>query len=111
MEFTTFVRRPFMVDAVEVTLTNIQEVADLIGELKIQGSTPYIAVNRRIVPVVPKVFIGWYMTRFGDEYRCYPKSKFLNQFTEHRDVITFSFPEEEYEEDDETSEVVDEPVA
>lgn len=88
MEFTTFVRKPFVVEAVEVTLENIAEVAEHVGDLKSKDDgTPYILVDRRLVPNVFKVYPGFFMTKMGDNVRCYSRKIFLEQFMEKDDTI------------------------
>ena len=83
MEFTTFVRRPYTIQAVEITRENIAEVAKYIGELheKSDGS-PYILVNERLVPNVNKVYLGFYMTRMGSNIHCYSRYHFNERFME-----------------------------
>ena len=83
MDFTTFVRKPFAVEAVEVTEENIAEIAKLVGTLreKDDGSS-YIHVDRRLVPNVFRVFPGFWMTKMGDNVRCYSNLVFRNQFIE-----------------------------
>jgi hypothetical protein len=88
MEFTTFVRKPFTVEAVEVTRENIEELAPLIGTLhKKDNGTPFIQVNRRLVPNVFRVYPGYWVTKMGDNVRCYAKRVFFDQFTEHTEEI------------------------
>jgi hypothetical protein len=83
MEFTTFVRKPFIVEAMEVTEENIAEVAELIGTLrKKENGVPYIAVNRRLVPNLYRVYVGFWVTKMGDNVRCYSKRVFTQQFVE-----------------------------
>jgi hypothetical protein len=82
MEFTTFVRRPFVVEAVQVTTENIAEIAAHVGTLKNEGENPYIQVDRRLVPNVFKVHPGFWMTRMGDNIRCYSDHIFRAQFLE-----------------------------
>lgn len=83
MEFTTFVRKPFEVQAIEVTKDNIEEVATFVGDLKHKDDgTPYILVDRRIVPNVPKVYVGFWMTKMGDNIRVYSRNIFNSQFVE-----------------------------
>lgn len=82
MEFTDFVRKPFTVEAVEVTEENIAEIAELVGTLRHKDNgVPYIAVDRRLVPNIYRVFPGFWMTRMGDNIRCYSKKIFKEQFT------------------------------
>ena len=83
MEFTKFVRKPFMVEAIEVTLENIGEIAEMIGTLREkENGTPYIQVNRRLVPNLFRVYVGFWVTKMGDgdNIRCYTKRVFNQQF-------------------------------
>lgn len=83
MDFKTFVRKPFTVEAVEVTTENIAELAPFIGTLKEKDNgTPYIQVDRRLVPNIFRVYPGFWMTRMGDNIRCYSKKIFNEQFTQ-----------------------------
>jgi hypothetical protein len=83
MEFTEFVRKPFLVEAVEVTADNIEEIAEFVGTLrKKDDGTPFIQVDRRLIPNVFRVFPGFWMTRMGDNIRCYSRRIFTDQFTE-----------------------------
>lgn len=83
MELSMFVRKPFTVEAVEVTRDNIAEVAELVGTLREKDDgTPYIQVDRRLVPNIYRVYPGFWMTRMGDNIRCYSKRIFKNQFME-----------------------------
>ena len=81
LNFETFVRRPFTVEAVLITEENIAEIADLIGKLKTgDDGSPFIAIDKRIVPNMTRAFLGWYMTRLNDNYRCYAPKPFFDQF-------------------------------
>lgn len=92
MEFTSFVRIPFTVDAVEITADNIAEVAQLVGELRTKGDTTFIALDRRVVPNVNRAYVGWFMTKLGDNYRCYSPKAFKDQFTvKTADAMSFIF--------------------
>lgn len=83
MDFSTFVRKPFMVEAIEVTAENIHELSPLIGEVREKSNgTPYIQVNQRLVPNIFRVYPGFWVTKVGDSVRCYSKRIFLEQFTE-----------------------------
>lgn len=84
MEYTTFVRKPFTVEAVKITRENIEEIGGLIGTVlyKRGNGEPYIRVNLRIVPNVPQVYLGFYMTRMGDNIRCYSGKVFDQQFVQ-----------------------------
>lgn len=95
MDYVHYVRRPFEVDAVEITEDNIAEIAKLVGELKFKDDTTYIQLDRRIIPNVTKAYIGWFMTKLetdsGTNYRCYSPKAFHEQFIEHAPTIEFSF--------------------
>ena len=81
METINFVRKPLIVEATEVTEENIAELAPLIGTLKEKDDgTPFIHVNRRLVPNVFRVFPGFWVTRMGDNIHCYSKRIFADQF-------------------------------
>lgn len=85
LEFSSFVRKPFTVDAVRITEANIAEIAEFVGEVRYldeDQKKPYIHVNRRLVPNVLKVYPGFWMTRMGDNIRCYANKVFHEQFIE-----------------------------
>lgn len=83
MEFTNFVRKPFTVEAVQITEENLEEVAALLGEVRRpKDGSPYIKVTNWRVPNVTRVFPGYWMTRMGDNIRCYSKKIFTDQFRE-----------------------------
>jgi hypothetical protein len=88
MDFATFVRKPFVVEAVEVTTANIAEVAKYVGDLREkEDGTPYILVDRRLVPNVFRVYPGFFMTKMGENVRCYSRKIFKEQFTETDEKI------------------------
>ena len=83
MEFQEFVRRPFKVEAIRITEENIDEVAALIGEVKVHTKTKdkFILLDKRIVPSMTRAFVGWWVTRYNDNLRVYSNKIFLEQFT------------------------------
>lgn len=81
MEFTEFVRRPFKVEAIRITEENIDEIAPLIGEVKTKGNEKFILLDKRIVPSMSRAFVGWWVTKFNDNLRCYSNKIFQEQFT------------------------------
>lgn len=89
MEFTSFVRKPFTVEAVEITLDNIEEVAKFVGDLKEkEDGTKYILVDRRLVPNIFRVYVGFFMTKMGENVRCYSRKIFNEQFIQKTDEMT-----------------------
>jgi hypothetical protein len=88
MQFQTFVRKPFVVDAIEVTADNIADVAKYVGDLREdEDGTVYILVDRRLVPNVARVFPGFFMTKMGKNVRCYSRKIFKDQFIVQTDEI------------------------
>lgn len=98
MELNTYIRKPFTVEAVEITAENIEEVAAIVGEIRTKSDVPFIAIDRRIVPNIRQAFIGWYLTKLGDNYRCYSPKVFNEQFTAHAPGTGYFFDEETEEE-------------
>jgi hypothetical protein len=82
MEFNEFVRKPFIVEAMEITKENIVEVAKYIGDIEEnEDGSRFIKVDSNLVPNVTRVYPGFYMTRMGDYIRCYSRRVFFEQFT------------------------------
>ena len=88
MEFTKFVRKPFVVEGLEITRENIADVARFIGELReVEGLAPYIIVDERYVPNVDRVYIGYFMTKMGSNVRFYSRNIFRKQFVEQTEAM------------------------
>jgi hypothetical protein len=88
MEFKTYVRKPFTVQAIEITNDNISEVSRYIGEARErEDGTKYILVDQRLVPNIDRVYPGFFMTKMGDNIRCWSKKVFKEQFLEETDEI------------------------
>lgn len=95
IQFEKFVRKPYAVKAVMITEDNIVEIAKHIGEVRIRegDNEPYIAVDARLVPVIKRAHLGWYVTKVGDNYRCFAPKVFRQQFTDFPDTdMEFTFP-------------------
>lgn len=88
MDYTTFVRKPFTVEAVEITAENMAELAQFIGVIETEeDGTPFIKVDHSKVPTkVYRVFVGYWMTKmtYGKttQIRCYSPKIFRQQFVE-----------------------------
>lgn len=81
LEFSSFVRKPFVIEAVEVTEENIAEVAELVGTLNHNGDgSSFILVDRTKVPTIVRVFPGFWVTKINGNVRCYSKKTFNNHF-------------------------------
>lgn len=82
---------PFLIEAIEITDENIEEVAEMIGTLKIKGGNKVIEIDRRVVPNIYKAYVGWYLTKLDNQYRVYSPTTFSKQFAEPlpEDILTF----------------------
>ena len=108
MEFSEFIRQPFKVEAVQVTDENMEELCKLIGlEIKSTKGSRYILVDRRIVPLGTKAFVGSWVTRMGPKLRCYPNHIFVKQFLPMTDEWAGWFTDEEEDEQGSLQETVE----
>lgn len=83
LAFAKFARRPFLVDAIMVTVDNLDIIAPLIGEVKTKvDGTRYIQADRNLVPNVSKVYPGFYMTCLDNTIRCFSPRVFRQQFVD-----------------------------
>lgn len=119
IEFNNYVRTPFAVEATLITNENIDAIADLVGTVRVKNGEKYIALDRRIVPNISRAYVGWFVTRLGDNYRCYSPKVFSEQFELMSDTLVVCFDFNEKQEDgfveatdevwSEVSEAVSEP--
>jgi hypothetical protein len=94
MIFNTYTRKPFVVEAVEITDENIEDVAKMIGvegEVREKDGAQYIVVDKRIVPNIHRASAGWWLTRMGDNLRCYSPKIFTEQFELASEAIAYEF--------------------
>lgn len=83
MEFTKFVRRPFEIEAIQITLENIEDIAPLVGRLNLEDKRgPFIEVDNTLVPNMNRVLPGYWLTKMGGNIRCYASKVFDDQFIE-----------------------------
>lgn len=81
MQFNKYVRRPFGVDAIEITEENIAEAAKFIGTVdKKEDGTSFIEVDRRLIPNLFRVYPGFFLVKMGNNMRCYSPKVFKKQF-------------------------------
>ena len=82
MGFKKYKRKPFEVEAVEITEENIDELAQFIGTVRTreEDGVKFIQVDRRLIPNVVRVYQGFFMTKMGDNIRCYSPRTFKEQF-------------------------------
>jgi hypothetical protein len=82
MQFLTYNRNPFTVEALQITEENMEHIAPMIGDIRKKGNDRYIAINRRLVPHVTRAYVGWWVTKVDNNLRCYSPKAFSEQFTE-----------------------------
>lgn len=83
LHFDTFVRKPFTVEAIQVTEENLKSVAKLIGQVQREpNGTRYIQTYKRKVPNITRVYVGYWVTKVenSDAIRAYSDRTFKNQF-------------------------------
>jgi hypothetical protein len=85
MQFDRYIRKPFSVEAVQITPENIEEIAGLLGELKEKDGEKWILIDRRLVPNIRKAYIGWYITKLDENFRAYSPKVFEKEFLEYTD--------------------------
>lgn len=99
MLFKKYIHKPYVVEAVTISEDNFATVADLIGHPDPENGNrvrtdedgnPYIVPDRRLIPNVYKVYLGYILTRIGDKYHCYAPHIFEEQFTDHGYLVTFA---------------------
>lgn len=87
-DFLTYVRKPFFVKALKVTLENIRQVSEMIGELREPpGEEPFIRVDKTKVPNIYNVRLGFYVTQMGRNIRCFAPEVFEEQFEFYTDEL------------------------
>ena len=87
MDFIPHHRKTFHVEAAEITEENLDQRAELIGDVVIDDydGKRYIRVNKRLVPNIHRAYVGWWITRMGDNLRCYSPKIFSEQFEATQD--------------------------
>lgn len=84
LKFDPFVRKPFVVEAIEVTEENLKEIAKLIGRVqKEPNGVRYIQVNKQKIPNITKVYAGYWVTRMNgnnNNLRAYSAKVFGKEF-------------------------------
>lgn len=90
-DFETFVRTPFVVRATKITEENIEDIAQMVGEIRTKNGEQFIALDRRVVPNVSRAFVGWWVTVLNGNIRCYAPKVFKEQFEIVSEDGVFSF--------------------
>lgn len=104
MEFIKHIRRPFVIEAVEITEDNMAEVAEMLkSEVVVKAAEEgvpgfsFISINRKVVPNIGRAFVGWFITRYDNHYRAYAPKVFDQEFETYADLVSFQFGEIEDE--------------
>lgn len=82
LETTTYQRKPFFIEAVEITNENIDEIGALIGRVMIRSDdgVKYIQVDNVVIPGIGRAYVGFWLTIMDSRYRCYSGRIFNAQF-------------------------------
>jgi len=83
LETLDYVRKPFAVKVVEVTVANMEElnIEYNLGTLeKKEDGTPFIAIQTRKKGSSFRVFAGYFVVEMGRNVRCFSRKLFFDQF-------------------------------
>lgn len=83
LETTKYIRKPFNIDAVQVTATNIEEIAKWVdGETRTDDLGQYVKVrvHRPLNDRQTKAYIGDWVLYAGTGYKVYTPKAFANSF-------------------------------
>lgn len=84
LDFQPYIRKPFTIEAIEVTEENMEEVAASLEIGKVQpkrnGEQLYILVDGEKIPNVFRIYAGFFITRMGINLRAYSAKTFRRQF-------------------------------
>jgi hypothetical protein len=76
-----YLRKTFLVQAVEITHENMDEVARHIGVVKQDRERGrFIEIDERIVPRFKRAYAGFYVTFVGEQIRVYTRRSFHSHF-------------------------------
>lgn len=89
LQLNTFVRKPFTVEAIQVTQENIAAVTQMLNGLLgyEEDGTPFIQMDKKVVANFSVIRPGFWVTKMGDNVRVYVDSVFRNQFVEMDDNV------------------------
>ncbi|MCA9367094.1 hypothetical protein KC887_02375 [Candidatus Kaiserbacteria bacterium] len=81
LNFESYERVPFTIEAVEITEYNLEEVAKSVGDIQTdENGNRYIKVDRRLIPALTEVYPGYFMTKMDKKNRCYTPELFAKLF-------------------------------
>lgn len=87
MDFTTFIRRPFKVEAIEVTDENFDQIAELTGTVtENNDGVKCIDTDRKIVQNVFRIYVGFWVTKMGENLRGYSAKTFNEMFVKESET-------------------------
>lgn len=95
LETFKYVRKPFDIDAVQVTTDNIQEVATWVdGEVRTDNLGQYVKVrvHRPLNDRQTKAYVGDWVLYAGTGYKCYTPKAFASSFERVSDETTMIDP-------------------
>jgi hypothetical protein len=83
MKFNEYIRKPFTIEALEITRDNIKSVTKLLGgTLCRNDGVTFISLDHPSVPGIDRAYLGWFLTKLDGTYRVYAPKPFRSQFIE-----------------------------
>ena len=113
LETMKYVRKPFYIDAVQITALNLENVAKWVdGDVRTddQGQYVKVRVHRPITDRQTKAYPGDWVLYAGTGYKVYTPKAFANSFEQHSTAITLQNVDEKVSEDTEIIGVVEDKL-
>lgn len=85
MDFVTFIRKPFKIQAVEVTKKNISELSHLVGDGRVRKKDNgflFFVSDPQLIRNISRVEVGFWVTKMDDQFRVYKPEVFTHIFVE-----------------------------
>ena len=113
LETMKYVRKPFYIEAVQITSLNIENVAKWVdGDVRTddQGQYVKVRVHRPITERQTKAYHGDWVLYAGTGYKVYTPKAFANSFEQHSAAITLQNVDAKAVEDTEIIGVVEDKL-
>ena len=90
LDYQTFVRTPFKIEAVEVTDENLTQIAEMLGSkvfTDTRTGNNFIGVDNDQMPGIYRIYAGFWVTKMGHRFRAYSQQRFLKEFVKLTDGV------------------------
>ena len=90
LDYQTFVRTPFKIEAVEVTDENLSHIAEMLGSkvfTDTRTGNNFIGVDNEQMPGTYRIYAGFWVTKMGHRFRAYSQQRFLKEFVRLTDGV------------------------